>query len=136
MVCRKDYFHNQFSIIIESSTQKHVIFIERAWSVVRRYLIYWRWETRERARLGRRRKKTLRVVHKTLPKVFACPRCGLISIRITSEQDEPSQDFVFHITCGNPNCPLHAGRELRYTTKRADIDVYNTFVDDYAKAGV
>jgi hypothetical protein len=25
---------------------------------------------------------------------------------------------------------------MRYATKRADIDVYNTFVDDYAKAGV
>jgi len=24
---------------------------------------------------------------------------------------------------------------MRYATKRADIDVYNTFVDDYAKAG-
>lgn len=85
--------------------------------------------------MGRRRKKTLRIVHKTLPKVFACPRCGLISIRITSDQDEASQDYVFRVTCGNPTCPLHAGRELRYQAKRADIDVYNTFVDDYAKAG-
>jgi len=24
---------------------------------------------------------------------------------------------------------------MRYATKRANIDVYNTFVDDYAKAG-
>ena len=85
--------------------------------------------------MGRRRKKTLRVVRRTLPKVFACPRCGLISIRITSDLDEASQDTVFRVTCGNPTCPLHAGREMRYATKRADIDVYNTFVDDYAKAG-
>lgn len=86
--------------------------------------------------MGRRRKKTLRVVHRTLPSVFACPRCGLISIRITSDQDQASQDFVFRVTCGNPNCPLHAGREMRYSTKKANIDVYNTFVDDYAKVGV
>jgi hypothetical protein len=59
----------------------------------------------------------------------------MTTIRITSDQDEESQDFVFKVTCGNPNCPLHAGRELRYPFKRADIDVYNTFVDDYAKAG-
>ncbi|HEY6282915.1 MAG TPA: hypothetical protein VIW22_03230 [Nitrososphaerales archaeon] len=85
--------------------------------------------------MGRRRKKTLRVIHRTLPKVFACPRCGMTTIRITSDQDEESQDFVFKVTCGNQNCPLHAGRELRYPFKRADIDVYNTFVDDYAKAG-
>lgn len=59
----------------------------------------------------------------------------MTTIRITSDQDEESQDFVFKVTCGNQNCPLHAGRELRYPFKRADIDVYNTFVDDYAKAG-
>ncbi len=85
--------------------------------------------------MGRRGKKTLRVIHRTLPKVFACPRCGMTTIRITSDQDDESQDYVFKVTCGNPNCPLHAGRELRYPFKRADIDVYNTFVDDYAKAG-
>ncbi len=99
-------------------------------------LFYLLQLTSERARqMGRRRKKTLRVIHRTLPTVFACPRCGLISIRITSEQDDATQDFVFRVTCGNPNCPLHAGREMRYATKRANIDVYNTFVDDYAKAG-
>lgn len=86
--------------------------------------------------MGRRRKKTLRVIRRTLPKVFACPRCGMTTIRITSEEDEESHDQVFKVTCGNPSCPLHAGREMRYSFKRADIDVYNTFVDDYAKAGV
>jgi transcription elongation factor Elf1 len=85
--------------------------------------------------MGRRRKKTLRVVRRTLPKVFACPRCGMITIRITSEEDPESHDTVFRVTCGNPGCPLHSGRELRYATKRADIDVYNTFVDDYSRVG-
>lgn len=59
----------------------------------------------------------------------------MITIRIASEEDEISHDNVYKITCGNPGCPLHNGRELRYATKRADIDVYNTFVDDYARAG-
>ncbi|MDV3292916.1 MAG: hypothetical protein LYZ70_01440 [Nitrososphaerales archaeon] len=84
--------------------------------------------------MGRRRKKTLRIVRRTLPKVFACPRCGMITIRITSHEDETSQDNVFLVACGNLACGLR--RELRYPTKRADIDVYNTFVDDFAKAGV
>lgn len=105
---------------------------ERPWNATLSTSVGRRVGERE---MGRRRKKTLRMVHKTLPKVFACPRCGLISIRITSDQDETSQDYVFRVTCGNPTCPLHAGRELRYQAKRADIDVYNTFVDDYAKAG-
>jgi transcription elongation factor Elf1 len=59
----------------------------------------------------------------------------MTTIRITSEEDEVSHDTVFKVTCGNPSCPLHAGREMRYETKRADIDVYNTFVDDYARTG-
>jgi transcription elongation factor Elf1 len=83
--------------------------------------------------MGRRRKKTLRVVRRTLPKVFACPRCGMITIRITSHEDETSHDAVYSVACGNLGCSLR--RELRYPTKRADIDVYNTFVDDFARAG-
>ncbi len=83
--------------------------------------------------MGRRRKKVLRISRKTLPKVFACPHCGMQTIRITSHIDETSQDTVFLLACGNTTCNLR--RELRYPTKRADIDVYNTFVDDFAKAG-
>lgn len=83
--------------------------------------------------MGRRRKKTLRIVRRALPKVFACPRCGMVTIRITSHEDETSQDTVFFVACGNLSCGLR--RELRYPTKRADIDVYNTFVDDFARAG-
>ena len=83
--------------------------------------------------MGRRRKKTLRVVRRTLPKVFACPRCGVVAIRITSHEDAESQDNVYQIGCGNPSCNLR--REFRYPMKRADIDVYNQFVDDFAKAG-
>lgn len=83
--------------------------------------------------MGRRRKKVPRVVRRTLPKVFACPRCGMVTIRITSHEDETSHDSVYLVACGNLSCALR--RELRYPVKRADIDVYNTFVDDFARAG-
>lgn len=83
--------------------------------------------------MGRRRKKTLRVVRRSLPSVFACPRCGMVSVRITSHHDEEAGDFVFEIACGNLTCSIH--REFRYPQKRADIDVYNTFVDDFARTG-
>jgi transcription elongation factor Elf1 len=76
----------------------------------------------------------MRVMRRTLPKVFACPRCGMITIRITSHKDETSQDEVYLVACGNLACGLR--RELRYPNERADIDVYNTFVDDFARAGV
>ncbi len=55
------------------------------------------------------------------------------TIRITSHEDEVSQDNVYQVACGNVTCNLR--REMRYSTKRDNIDVYNTFVDDFAKAG-
>jgi transcription elongation factor Elf1 len=57
----------------------------------------------------------------------------MITVRITSHEDETSQDTVFFVACGNLACGVR--RELRYPSKKADIDVYNTFVDDFARVG-
>ena len=84
--------------------------------------------------MGRRRKKTLRIVRRTLPKVFACPRCGVVAVRITSQKDEASQDYITVVACGNGACKLR--HEFRFASERPDIDVYNQFVDDFAKTGV
>jgi transcription elongation factor Elf1 len=67
-----------------------------------------------------------------LPKVFSCPRCGMVAIRITSQVDETSQDNIVVVACGN--CGVR--REFRFATEKAPIDVYNLFVDDFVKAGV
>jgi len=83
--------------------------------------------------MGRRRKKVLRSSRRTLPKVFACPRCGVVAVRITSQKDETSQDFITVVACGNSNCRLR--REFRFPNEKPDIDVYNLFVDDFVKAG-
>lgn len=82
--------------------------------------------------LARRKRKVIKVFKKTLPKVFACPQCGMVTVRITSHEDDISHDFVYTVTCGNPNCNVR--RELRYSAKKEMIDVYNTFVDDYVRA--
>lgn len=42
--------------------------------------------------------------------------------------------MVYQVACGNLAC--NERREFRYPMKKADIDVYNTFVDDFARAGV
>lgn len=84
--------------------------------------------------MGRRRKKVLRVMHRSLPKVFACPRCGMVTIRIVTSHDDVSGDEIYQVACGNTAC--NERREFRYTTKKAPIDVYNTFVDEFAKTGV
>lgn len=75
----------------------------------------------------------LRVGKRSLPKVFSCPRCGVVAMRITSQQDEASHDYITVVACGNANCKLR--REFRYSAPRAEIDVYNTFVDEFVKAG-
>jgi transcription elongation factor Elf1 len=88
-----------------------------------------RWTTN----LGRRRRKVLRVNRRSLPKVFSCPHCGVVAVRITSHEDEASHDFITVVACGNASCKLR--REFRFPTEKPDIDVYNTFVDDFVKTG-
>jgi transcription elongation factor Elf1 len=83
--------------------------------------------------MGRRRRKVLRTNKRALPKVFSCPRCGVVAVRITSHQDDTSQDYITTVACGNSNCRLR--REFRFVAARPEIDVYNTFVDDFVKAG-
>lgn len=81
--------------------------------------------------MGRRRRKVVRVNKRTLPKVFSCPKCGVVAVRITSQEDETSHDFVTVVACGNASCRLR--REYRFPTEKPDIDVYNLFVDEFVK---
>jgi len=84
--------------------------------------------------MGRRRRKVLRQTHRNLPKVFSCPRCGMVAVRITSQLDETSQDYVTVVACGHcVNPPTR--KEYRFTNEKPDIDVYNMFVDDFVKSG-
>jgi transcription elongation factor Elf1 len=84
--------------------------------------------------MGRRRRKVLRQTHKTLPKVFSCPRCGMVAVRITSQMDETSHDYVTVVACGHCTNPP-TRKEYRFVTQKPDIDVYNMFVDDFVKSG-
>ena len=88
--------------------------------------------------MGRRRRKVVRVNRRSLPKVFSCPKCGVVAVRITSQEDDTSHDFVTVVACGNPGCkgnpdgtPLR--REYRFANEKPDIDVYNQFVDEFVK---
>ena len=84
--------------------------------------------------MGRRRRKVVRSSRRTLPSVFACPRCGVVAVRITSQKDDASGDFITTVACGNAACKLR--REFRFPTQKPDIDVYATFVDEFAKTSV
>jgi transcription elongation factor Elf1 len=73
--------------------------------------------------LGRRRKRVLRIVKRTLPKVFSCPKCGVAAVRITSQSNN------IHIACGNMDCRLTYTRESE--RPKEHIDIYNEFVDEF-----
>jgi len=84
--------------------------------------------------MGRRRRKVLRQSHKSLPKVFSCPRCGMVAVRITSQLDDTSHDYVTVVACGHCTNPP-TRKEYRFPSQRPDIDIYNMFVDDFVKSG-
>jgi len=71
--------------------------------------------------LGRRRRRVIRTVKKTLPKFFTCPSCGMPSIRISSGATSTT------VTCGN--CGIK--HEFNIATKKESIDIYNEFVDKF-----
>ena len=76
--------------------------------------------------MGRRRKRAIRTVKRTLPSVFSCPRCGNISVRVSNDKDHTN------IICGN--CSLSKTYEIAHN--KEPVDVYNDFVDWFMKSGV
>ncbi|MFN3621461.1 MAG: hypothetical protein ACK4TI_01070 [Nitrososphaerales archaeon] len=70
--------------------------------------------------MGRRRRKVIRVVRKTLPKVFSCPNCGVSGVRV-----QIKGEHLALISCGN--CKLKFNHE--FTGRKEVIDIYNEFVD-------
>lgn len=70
--------------------------------------------------MGRRRRRVVHVVRKTLPKVFTCPNCGMVSVRLQPEGD------ITIISCGS------CGESQRIPNGgKEPIDIYNEFVDRF-----
>ena len=69
--------------------------------------------------MGRRRRRVIRIVKRTLPKVFSCPRCGVIAVRVSRTGDSDT------VACGS------CGLKYSYSPppKKENIDLYNEFVD-------
>ncbi|MEM1995386.1 MAG: hypothetical protein QXW32_07960 [Nitrososphaerales archaeon] len=72
--------------------------------------------------MGRRRRKVIRVVRRTLPKVFTCPNCGVSGVRVKLKGEH-----LALISCGN--CRLT--RDYEFTGRKEVIDIYNEFVDQF-----
>ena len=77
--------------------------------------------------MGRRRRRIVRVLKKTLPKVFMCPQCGMTAVRVRVKEGG-----LAVVACGSCNLSF----EQPITGGKEPIDVYNQFVDMYiAKRG-
>lgn len=78
--------------------------------------------------MGRRkRRKLLRPIRKTLPKIYTCPNCGMIAVRVVEKERKVSdiEAFNYKVICGS------CGKKLEKTSEREieTIDLYNEFVD-------
>lgn len=70
--------------------------------------------------MGRRKRRVVHVVKKTLPKVFTCPNCGMVSVRL---QPKDTTTIISCGSCGTSQEIPNAGKE--------PIDIYNEFIDRF-----
>lgn len=68
----------------------------------------------------RRRRKTIKIVRKRLPKYFICPRCGAHSVMVTVKEGR-----IAKVKCSQ--CGLSA--DLPATESSHPVDIYCRFSD-------
>jgi transcription elongation factor Elf1 len=73
--------------------------------------------------MGRRRRRVIKVFKRTLPKVYSCPQCGMISVKVSMK--DKNNAIISCANCNLSNTLSINGRE--------SIDLYNEFVDQYSK---
>ena len=78
--------------------------------------------------MGRRksRRKIRLRPKKTLPKIFQCPRCGAVSVRVSVSKAE--EEVVVKCTM----CGLSS--QLEYKDFYHPVDYYARFLDEYEKS--
>lgn len=81
-----------------------------------------------RDRMGRRRRRVIKVVKKKLPSVFVCPRCGEEAVRVQI----PHGGGVAKIQCAS--CALKD--EFQATAGTQQVDVYCWFTDKFYGAAI
>lgn len=75
--------------------------------------------------MGRKRKKEVKILKRTLPSLYLCPRCGKNSVKATIFKKEVRAIVV----CSS--CSLKASFTVEPNLE--EVDVYNIFIDNYYK---
>ncbi len=73
--------------------------------------------------MGRRRRKVVKIVRRTLPQLYLCPRCGKSTVKATINKKQ-NQAFV---VCSS--CKLND--KFSMTSQMSEVDAYCQFVDNY-----
>lgn len=73
--------------------------------------------------MGRRRKKTVKIVRRTLPALYLCPRCGKNTVKANINKKREKAVVI----CSN--CGLKASYPS--TSKMDEVDAYCRFVDNF-----
>lgn len=73
--------------------------------------------------MGRRRKKVVKVLRRTLPEYFLCPRCGKNTVNVSIDKKRE----VTLVACGV--CGLRSESPL--SSPMEPVDIYCTFVDEF-----
>jgi transcription elongation factor Elf1 len=73
--------------------------------------------------MARRRRREAKVIRKTIPKIFTCPKCGIQAVSVIENKASEKVKVV----CGN--CGLST--ELEYVRNMENVDYFNRFADKY-----
>lgn len=73
--------------------------------------------------MGRRRKRVVRVIRRTLPEYFLCPRCGNNTVKVFIDKKRE----VSLIVCGA--CGLKGESPLSKSME--PVDIYCNFIDRF-----
>ncbi|HUS79187.1 MAG TPA: hypothetical protein VM050_11085 [Patescibacteria group bacterium] len=73
--------------------------------------------------MGRRRKKVVKIVRRTLPELYLCPKCGKNTVKANINKKK-DQAVVICSSCGlNVRYPL--------SVNMGEVDAYCMFVDNF-----
>ena len=77
--------------------------------------------------MGRRRRKAVKIVRRTLPELYLCPRCGKNTVKATINKKRERAVVV----CSS--CSLNTS--FTATPGMGDVDAYCRFVDNFYEGG-